>query len=137
MSIIGLLIALGLSLITLVIVARPLFTKSRRSSAGDDGWQLGRDRLREYYERVLSNIRDLDEDFSTGKISEEDYKAERAVWVHRGIRLLRVGDQLEAQRVALPDAVDAAQIDRAIEAAVAAYRDGAELTGSNPDFGER
>ena len=65
----------------------------------------------------LTNIRDLDEDFSTGKINEEDYRTEREVWARRGIRLLRALDQLEGAED------DAEGIERAIEEAVAEYRE--------------
>ena len=81
---------------------------------------LQRERAARYYERVLTNIRDLDEDFSTGKISEEAYRAEREVWLERGIRLLRAMDQLEREDA---DADGAAEIERAIDEALAAYRD--------------
>ena len=71
------------------------------------------------------NIRDLDEDYLTEKLSEADFQAERAVWVNRGVRLLKVQDSLDAQHSLVDDgAVDAEEIDKAIETAVRAYRDG-------------
>jgi len=121
MSLPGLLIALVLSLIAWALVARPLLRPARPERAAESSRRHQRDRVETYYERVLTNIRDLDEDFATGKINDADYRAEREVWVLRGIRLLRVRDQLEREEN--PDGDDAARIDRAIEEAVAAYRE--------------
>jgi len=122
MSIPGLLLALVLSLIALAIVARPLLGSARRGRAAESGRRLESERVQSYYERVLSNIRDLDEDFATGKISEDDYHAEREVWAQRGIRLLRVQDQLAREGSSAAIGADAERIDRAMEEAVAAYR---------------
>ena len=120
MSIAGLLIALALSLIALAIVARPLLRTGHRERAAETSQSQQRARIETYYERVLSNIRDLDEDFATGKIGEDAYRVEREVWVERGLRLLRVRDQLAAARA---DGDEGARIERAIEEAVAAYRE--------------
>lgn len=120
MSVPGLLIALVLSLIALAIVARPLLRPARRERAGASSQREQRDRIGTYYERVLTNIRDLDEDFATGKINEVDYRSEREVWAERGIRLLRVRDQVANEQARNEDSE---RIDRAIEEAVAAYRE--------------
>lgn len=117
MSIPGLMIALLLSLVALAIVARPLLRPERRPESRRPHQ---RERLEQYYQRLLTNIRDLDEDFATGKISGADYRAEREVWMGRGIRLLRVMDELE--RDASPSVDDAERIDRAIAEALADYR---------------
>ncbi|MDE2638357.1 MAG: hypothetical protein OXI30_18465 [Chloroflexota bacterium] len=130
MSIAGLLIALALSLAALAIVARPLLRPARRERATAENLRLQRDRLTAHYERALTNIRDLDEDFATGKINQADYEAEREAWVARGIRLLRAQDQLEREGSLSADGHDAARINRAIEEAVAAYRE--ELQSAQP-----
>lgn len=135
MSIAGLLIALVLSLAALAIVARPLLRPARRERAAAENLRLQRDRLAAYYERVLTNIRDLDEDMATGKINQGDYKAEREAWVGRGIRLLRAQDQLEREGSLGGGGDDAARIDQAIEEAVAAYR--AESPSAQPKPAER
>jgi cytochrome c-type biogenesis protein CcmI len=128
MSIPGLLIALVLSLIALAIVLHPLLRPARREPTVESGRRQQLDRLEIYYERVLTNIRDLDEDNSTGKINEDDYRTEREVWVQRGIRLLRALDQLEGE--------DAEGIERAIKEAVAAYREGVLQSRREPAEGE-
>ena len=122
MSIPGLFIALLLSLIALAIVARPLLGPARRRRSAGSSLRLESERVQTYYERVLTNIRDLDEDFATGKINEDDYQAEREVWAQRGIRLLRVQDQMAREGSSAAAGADAERIDRAIEEAVAAYR---------------
>ena len=123
MSSAGLLIALVLTLAALAIVVQPLFRSARGADIGATSLALQRDRLTVYYARVLTNIRDLDEDFATGKIGQEDYETEREVWAQRGIRLLRVQDQVDAERSLAGAGSDAERIDRAIEEAVSAYRD--------------
>ena len=121
MSVLGLLIALLLSLIAVAIVARPLLGAAPNSRKADSIQAARQERVRNYYERVLTNIRDLDEDLATEKISAEDHGREREVWVARGISLLRLQDQLDARQESAEAALD---IDARIEAAVAAYREG-------------
>jgi len=125
MSILGLSISIVLVLITLLIIVYPLVRQTSSKVTSNDSIHQQRERAQAYYERVLTNIRDLDEDFSTHKINESDHQAERDVWVHRGIRLLRVLDQLDTQHSLVDtQAVNIASIDDAIEEAIKAYRDG-------------
>ncbi len=127
MSVIGLLLSLLLASIVIAIVARPLFSARRGSDQQEDSRQLQHEKLRHYYERVVTNIRDLDEDYSTGKISAEDHQEEREVWVRRGIQLLRALDESDDERTEVAATDDAERIDTAIEAAVAGYREGGKL----------
>lgn len=136
MSVPGLLIALILSAFALAIVAGPLLRPARRERAAEARLRRQRARIRDYYERVLTNIRDLDEDFATGKISADDYREEREVWAQRGIRLLRAADQLEREESPIAVANEADGIDRAIEEAVAAYRDGLRRAPGESTGGE-
>ena len=121
MSIGGLLISFALTLAAAALTAYPLLRSSGQNRSRS-GVQEQAERVQTYYERVLTNIRDLDEDFSTGKIREADYREEREVWVHRGIRLLRVQDQLAAD--------DEERIDRAIEDAIRTWRHREEAESS-------
>lgn len=133
MSIPGLIISFALFLIAIAVVARPFLRQRKTSEKDDVQLQVQRDRVQVYYERVLTNIRDLDEDYATGKIDDVDYRAEREVWVHRGIRLLRVRDGLDArQSLVTGRDADAGAIDEAIEAAISAYRDGAGAALHDP-----
>lgn len=133
MSILGLIISLALFLIAIAAVAHP-FLRPRETSEQDDlQLQVQRDRVQVYYERVLTNIRDLDEDYATGKIDEADYRDEREVWVHRGVRLLRVRDGLDARQSLVTEGdADADKIDEAIEAAISAYREGTGAVTRDP-----
>lgn len=119
MSLSGILVGLVLALIVVVIVAAPLL--SRRAEPPVEGDRVSdrqRERFRLYYERVLRNLRDLDEDQALGKIEPELYERDRAMWVERGVQALKALDTLsQRERLAQTPDEDAA-IDRAIEDAV-------------------
>lgn len=129
MSVTGFLIGLGLSLLAAAIVAGPLLRRERLSASSR---RHQRERVEAYYERALINIRDLDEDFATGKVNADDYRRERDVWAQRGIRLLRVRDQLADEATAPLDGAEDERIDQAIEAAVAAYRESLPAGAGEP-----
>lgn len=121
MSVTGLLFAFALSAALLVWVLLPLLRgRDRRMSLLLD---RQRERALAFYERALTNVHDLDEDHATGKISPEEYQAERAFWVDQGVRVLKLLDELDErhQIVDDPEADDRA-IDEAIEAIVSARR---------------
>ena len=88
MSIVGLAVAGILALLLIVFAARPFFALPENLVSFQE---KQRERALAYYERVLSNIRDLDDDQATGKISQEEYQSEREVWMNRGVRLLGAG----------------------------------------------
>ncbi len=90
MSLAGLLVALLLTLLALTIVAYPLLLRRQASTGARHS--SPRD-LETSYRRVLINIRDLDEDFATGKLDARSYRDERETWVRRGIVLLRQIDE--------------------------------------------
>ena len=113
MSLPGLLISLLLALVAGVIVARPFFRRARTG-----GRLRQRDQLAAAYERVLTNIRDLDEDQRTGKIGAAEYARERELWLRQGIGLLRALDEHDARDGDIADDIDAA-----IEAAILAARE--------------
>lgn len=94
--------------------------------------QKSRDELVTTYERVLAVIRDLDEDFSTGKLTQDVYQREREIWSERGVEVLHL---LEKQGLkAAPQPKPAAQaehsadqvLDDAIERAISDYRTAVE-----------
>jgi hypothetical protein len=113
MSLEGLIAAFVLTGIVLFVVLRPLFTPS----AEDLGISRQRARAEAYYERVVQNIRDLDDDFATGKIATEEHQTEREQWVQRGSVVLKLLDEME-QKPLTPASADDAAIDDAIEQAV-------------------
>lgn len=125
----SIIIAVILLLAGLVWMLLP-FLRSEQVNSSAKANAKQRDRLLYYYEQVMATVRDLDEDFSTGKINEDEYQADRESWMERGVKILaalnETADSVPAatkaevksanasQRVALDDDIDAA-----IEAAVA------------------
>lgn len=93
MSLAGLLAALLLTLLALTIVAYPLLRR-REATGVPTGVPHSSPRdLDTNYQRALINIRDLDEDFATGKLDARSYHEEREAWAQRGIELLRQIDE--------------------------------------------
>ncbi len=74
-----------------------------------------RERLQVYYQRVLRNLHDIDEDYATGKLSEAEYIPEREAWVQRGIQTLKALDELNEEHLIAPEEADDAAIDEIIE----------------------
>lgn len=125
MSIAGSVFGLIILLATLIWIGAPLFRRKSTRGGDDALLQKQRERLLLIYERVLTNIRDLDEDHTTGKMQTADYDTEREIWVQRGIQVLKALDRLEERHV-IANAVDDEGIDQAIdneiEQAIAAFR---------------
>ncbi len=118
MSIEGLIISVILLTITLLLVVFPLFQRENAFTADEALLQKQRERLLVYYERVLTNIRDLDEDHATGKMPDDDYAYEREDWVQRGIQVLRALDTLHDETLITVAVVDDAAVDEAIDHAI-------------------
>lgn len=110
-----------LLLISMAAVLQPFAAKSRAGLFGNET-QKARDELLTSYERVLSTIRDLDEDYNTGKLEPDTYKSERSYWTEQGIALLQqLEPQEDAPRKSNKKQVDTAADDE-VEKAIAAYR---------------
>ncbi len=88
MSLAGLLVALFLTLVLLIIVLQPLRRQDKSVAQHSSHREL-----ETRYQRVLINIRDLDEDYATGKLDARSYHDDRATWVRRGVDLLRQIDE--------------------------------------------
>ncbi len=131
MSIEGLVVALALLIVVGLWVGAPLLRRESPHFSGDELLQKKNARLLAYYERVLTNIRDLDEDHATGKLNTPDYEAEREQWVLRGVEILKALDSLYEVSPATNEAAVEETIDDEIEAAIAAYRD--KRTASQPE----
>jgi hypothetical protein len=80
------------------------------------------------YERALLSVRELDEDYSVGKLSPEAYATERARWVEEGAALLEALEKTsgapdrkarKAARHETPPPI--ADADDPVEQAIAAY----------------
>jgi hypothetical protein len=124
MDIVVALIGLALVIVVAVYVAAPLTARSRRTTAPEE---LPRDKLLAERNTVLVAMRDLDFDFQTGKLLEEDYRAMRDKYAARGVEILKELD-------AMPDGGQKPEVRRSkgersagvdeIEAAVQARRRG-------------
>lgn len=121
MSIGGLILAVILALVVLMFVVSPLIARRSEASeaGGDAGLAKQRERLLAYYDRVLRNLHDLDEDNALGKIEPELYARDRALWVERGVQALKALDTLNEQ-LSPASADDTAALDQAIDDAIEA-----------------
>jgi cytochrome c-type biogenesis protein CcmI len=119
MSIGGLIFAVVLFAVVLALVMIPLLRSSQLSVGAFERRQ--RQQALHYYERVLRNLRDLEEDHSTGKISTEEYESEREIWMERGVQVLQALNEGEGvPREAEPSMRrSAAELDAAVEEAIA------------------
>jgi hypothetical protein len=122
MSTEGWVIALALFILVALWLGAPLLRRESPHLSDDELLEKKSARLLAYYERVLTNIRDLDEDHSTGKIRTADYEVEREQWVVRGIEILKALDSLHGVPTAANEAAVEETIDDEIEAAIRAYR---------------
>ncbi|MEL7235586.1 MAG: hypothetical protein AAFV33_24600 [Chloroflexota bacterium] len=117
----GIILAVILSAITLIAVAAPFF-----SNMGSKKRAEGYTSLAAHYERVLTNIRDLEEDLALGKIQQSFYDEERAKYVAEGVSLLKQMETMQPASTmpvvtpaAHPEQID---LDDVIEQAVSARR---------------
>jgi hypothetical protein len=125
MSAAGLVFGLLVIIAAIIWIGTPFLRRDQKQKNDDALLQKQRERLLLIYERVLTNIRDLDEDHSTGKMQTTDYEIEREAGVQRGIQVLKALDRLDDHEP-ITDSVDDEVIDHAIddeiEQAIAAYR---------------
>jgi hypothetical protein len=82
-------LVLGIAWLALPIIRR-------RFAAGVEEMrrQKERDALTTAYERTLTSLRDVEEDFLTGKLAQADYETERARWMEQGVTVLQALEKL-------------------------------------------
>jgi hypothetical protein len=88
----AILLLLGVLLLVAAFVSRPFVQTARRLAAND----RTRSALLAERERLLTALRELDFDYSLGKIPEEDYPAQRAELIRNGAEVIRKLDELPA-----------------------------------------
>jgi hypothetical protein len=93
----GLLVAVIGFLVLCLWIGAPLLQKPRQSGQ-DEAIIREKDTLKMAYSAAIRSIRDLDEDFATGKIPEADYQRERERWMTEGTDLLRELDAVRARQ---------------------------------------
>jgi hypothetical protein len=114
-----LLIGLALLIVVVTLIVLPLLVQQRPAVEPPSP----RETLEAERAAVVRAIRELDFDYRTHKLAEEDYKTLRAAQVQYGAQLLRELDALKAATGAGDNRVKA-DVDAEIEAQVAALRRG-------------
>ena len=86
--------------------------------------EVSRDELVVNYERVLSTLRDLEDDSKSHKMHPEDYEREHAYWSQYGIKLLHLldGNTDLNDEPKINDSDDELMLDRSVEEAIYNYR---------------
>ncbi|MBE2270398.1 MAG: hypothetical protein IAE80_19335 [Anaerolinea sp.] len=121
--------ALVLSILILALGTLYLALPFIRGGKVKENSEQARERLKlvAAYERALMTVRDLDEDYQVGKLSQETYAAERARWTEHGAMLLEMieqkngeGKKSSKRSKPAPETASAAD-DDAVEQAIAAY----------------
>lgn len=121
MDALSILTAIGLACLVGVFIARPWLVHRR----GQTNPAAPATELMTEHESVLLTLRELDFDHLTGKIADDDYAAQRAVLVGRGVTLLQQLDTLTE--------TPSLSVDDQLEAEVSAAR--ARRTQSQPAAG--
>lgn len=105
----------------LIVIGLPFITSRNASrSVRKRELDMTRDELITTYERVLSTLRDLEDDHKSHKIHPTDYEQEREYWSQYGVRLLQLLDgdtPVETNN----DDTDG-HLDRSVEEAIQNYR---------------
>ena len=112
----SILIIIGLTLLVIAFLARPLVER-RASLVTSEEHQLSA--LQAERDKILTMIREIEMDHAMGKIRPEDFQLQRAALVARGSTVLREIDARAGAPAAEPPEAD---LDVAIEAAIAARR---------------
>jgi hypothetical protein len=115
----SILIVIGLTLLVVAFVARPLAEHRARLVTPEEHRLSG---LQAERDKILAMIREVEMDHAMGKLPDNEFEVQRAGLVVRGSSVLR---ELDAQGAAPADDLDAA-----IETAVASRRSPAAARGA-------
>jgi hypothetical protein len=118
-------VLVGIALLVLVVayVARPLFERQAERHSGHAGSNGRQAQLIDRRDAIYAVIRELDTDFQTGKITEEDYQAQRQRYVTEGVSLLKQLDALSSEDAVKEIKISGpATLEDEIEAAVLELR---------------
>jgi hypothetical protein len=106
----SILLTLALTFAVAAFIARPLFERAIKSAENTTPTSL--DGLAAQRESILIELRDLDFEHSTGKVSDDEYTVQRYRLVTKGAEILQALDNAQS---AAPPAVDD-EIERLIAA---------------------
>jgi zinc-ribbon domain len=112
MDIGSLFLILGLLVLVILFISRPLLEKRSVAISQEEHQQSA---LMAERDRVITALQELDFDYALGKIPEADYPSQRAVLIQRGVEILRNLDTLQAE-------ASSGDAEGRIEAAIAARR---------------
>lgn len=94
MEVSAILLTLGVFLLAAAFVVRPLLGDYRPAALND----RARSHLLAERERLLNALRELDFDYSLGKVPAEEYPLQRAELVRQGAEVMRQLDEINASR---------------------------------------
>ncbi len=86
----SLVLGLLIAALSLLVVLWPFINVGRRDEAQASSPAL--ESLVEQRDAIYAALRDLDFDYETGKLTDEDYHTQREVWVQRGVNVLKALD---------------------------------------------
>jgi len=110
MSTMGILLSAIVMIAGLFGVFHPLF--QQQAALGKQAKaQRERDELLVMYERIVATVRDLDEDFRTGKIATDDYHRDRATWSERGVEVLQALEKIGGKSIKQNLTVTSVEVD--------------------------
>jgi hypothetical protein len=104
MSAAGIFLLLAFLVGAAAIIAWPLLQNQGQTKPGG-GALSGLAQLQAEHEAILIAVRDLDFDYQTGKLTQEDYSAQRESLIQRGVEILKLID--ERQDALIEEAVGA------------------------------
>jgi hypothetical protein len=125
----GLIVSIVMLVAGIAWLVLPYVRSEKARGGAEDQKQRDQLKLSAAYERALLTVRDLDEDYQVGKLSQEAYASERARWVEEGAALLEAlekagGTAKKSKRAKTqpsPEQTPAAANDDPVEQAIAAY----------------
>lgn len=121
---------IGVTPLLLVLVWPFFFGSQSKAKPASERAQNIEETLLVQRDSIYKTIRDLDFDYETGKLTDEDYRSQREMWVERGVEVLKAldaegysddaSDDHKPWRPSGPDA--STDLDAEIEAAVRSRR---------------
>jgi hypothetical protein len=96
MNIGAVLVGLGILVVAVAYMARPLFRQSSNGGQNNAASAATRSQLTSRRDAVYALIRELDADYQTGKVNAEDYQIQRGRYVAEGVSILKQLDALSA-----------------------------------------
>lgn len=120
MSVMGIIAAIFVLGVGLAWVFSPLFL-ARFEFGAEAKRRQEQDELLALYERVVVVIRDLDDDFNTGKLPRAEYEVDRERWTQRGVEIMQALEKINGGSIKDKAQQAEHEFDDAIESAIKQY----------------